>query len=391
MSTAPRRDRRGRGRPSSTLRIVLLAGAALGLFLLLVHARLVVSLRNGRLIGAAYRLAEEDFHHPRLRLLRARERLDGVVAPYGTQFDQILALRGWVHRQWAVGKRFYYPPWDAVEILDLARTQGNRGFCAQYAVVFLQACQSFGIHARYVNLPGHFVVSVWSDTWDQWVVMDPQNDLHFERAGVPLGARALSDAVRRNAPGGIVVAGPGAARRPAAESDLVHYRSISIVMDADQLSRPVRYARDGTVRTLIRRPDYTEYPLVGRDTLVFWNRYLVWKAPASRVPAGEAPVLPGTLSSSREDFDYPKNQTVILTQNSVDREDTIDVGLLAEQSETFSAFEVRAGGGRWTESPARFRWILKPGLNRLSCRIRTSFGWLGPESHIAVLYWPSML
>src|SRR5262249_45322567 len=131
-------------------------------------------------------LSEDDFHHPRLQLLRSREKLDEVTAGARTQFQAALRLRAWAHRQWQPGVSFYYPPWDAVEILDLARQHGNHGFCAQYAVVYLQACQSMGIHARYVDLQGHFIVAIWSDDFNRWIAMDPMYDLHYERYGIPM-------------------------------------------------------------------------------------------------------------------------------------------------------------------------------------------------------------
>ena len=128
---------------------------------------------NGRWLTSTYRLSEDVPTNPRLELLRRREKLDDVIAPGKTQFEKLVLLRRWVHSQWTYsGDPFYYPAWDGVEILDLARKIGNKGFCAQYAVLYLQACQSLGLHARYVELPGHFIVGVWSDDYDRWVLMD---------------------------------------------------------------------------------------------------------------------------------------------------------------------------------------------------------------------------
>ena len=113
-------------------------------------------------------------------------------------FEKIVLLRKWAHSQWKAGPSFYYPPWDAVEILDLARQHHNYGFCAQYGIVFLQACQSLGLHARYVDLPGHFVVGVWSDDYNKWVIMDPYNDIHFEQDGIPMKGRDICTAYWKN-------------------------------------------------------------------------------------------------------------------------------------------------------------------------------------------------
>jgi len=349
------------------------------------HA-VVVQLKNGELLAAQYRLAEDDFRHPRLRLLRTREHLDEVVAPGRNQLEKIVLLRHWAHRQWESGKRFYYPAWDAVEILDLARNHANRGFCTQYAIVFLQACQSLGLHARYVNLPGHFVVEVWSDEHNRWIIMDPMSDIHYERRGLPMTGRELFDSCRGKRWSGVTVAGADGSRRAALADDLAHYRSYAIDMDANQLSNPAKYRHNGEVRMLSRQEDYRRYPVMGRDTLVFWNRYLVWRSPRDG-----GPPLSSAYSSDPDDFRYPENQTVIVRQPSGGREEQIVIALTAGNSSTFRDFETRQDGGAWRTSPARFEWVLRPGLNRLACRIRSSFGWKGPESRMTVLYWPSLL
>src|SRR5262245_56672691 len=190
------RDRGTRLNPAE--RVLVLAGAVLlGIVLLWVaqsEVVLVTAEENGEFTTSRYVLAEEDFRHPRLLLLRERERLDELLGGTPRQFEAAVRLRAWAHRQWEPGMSFSYPPWDAVEILDLARNYGNRGFCAQYAVVFLQACQAMGIHDRYVYLPGHFVVAIWSDDFDRWVLMDPMHDLHYEQDGMPMRGRDLHHA-----------------------------------------------------------------------------------------------------------------------------------------------------------------------------------------------------
>ena len=188
---------------------------------------LVTSEHNGEFPASSYALREDDFHHPRLRLLRSREKLDDVVSTAKTQFEKVVLLRGWVHRQWKIGAAFYYPPWDAVEILDLARKHDNRGFCAQYAIVFLQACQSMGIHARYVDLPGHFVVAVWSDDFNRWVVMDPTNDLHYERDGAPMRGRDLNRAYWTGDHRELVSVDSDGRRKAVGRDDLSNYRLYS--------------------------------------------------------------------------------------------------------------------------------------------------------------------
>src|SRR6185295_15697053 len=72
----------------------------------------VIKINNGRILAANYHLIEENWEHPRLKLLRTRENLEQVIAPGPTEFDKIVLLRKWAHSQWkGSDKGFYYPPW----------------------------------------------------------------------------------------------------------------------------------------------------------------------------------------------------------------------------------------------------------------------------------------
>src|SRR5262245_28558618 len=106
------------------LKPLFVFGALLGLGFYFSRAEFVqvIKLKNGRVFAGRYRVQEENWDHPRLQLLRTREKLDQVIAGGNREFDKIILLRKWAHDQWKGNRaRFYYPPWDAVEILDLAR------------------------------------------------------------------------------------------------------------------------------------------------------------------------------------------------------------------------------------------------------------------------------
>src|SRR5690242_14151594 len=96
---------------------------------------------------------EEDFQNPKLQEYRRAEHLDDVVKPYKSDLERILALAKWTSKQWAASSPLpNYPPWDGSVILDRIRRGVTGGFCAQYAFVFGQACQSFGYIVRYLDL-----------------------------------------------------------------------------------------------------------------------------------------------------------------------------------------------------------------------------------------------
>jgi hypothetical protein len=348
---------------------------------------LVTDEQNGEFPVSPFSLREDDFHHPRLELLRRRERLDDVVAGARTQFETIVRLRAWARRQWESGADFYYPPWDAVEILDLARQHDNRGFCAQYAVVFLQACQSLGIHARYVDLPGHFTVAVWSDDYDRWVAMDPTNDIHFERDGLPLRGRDLYRAYWEDNVRGIVEVDSRLNRKAIARADLSDYRLYSIGLSANQLSRPVEVRINGESRTLTCAPDYRTYPKIGRDEVVVAADFLSWRAKEFGASMPERPE-----TTDPDDFRESLNQTTLLPATERVRDRFMKVVLLKNNSPTFKDFLVRSDESvDWIAAPSpTIKWLLHPGMNRLSARVETSFGWRGQVSGISLFYKPPL-
>ncbi len=364
---------------------VLLGAAALAVLMLVsqITVTTIVDSKNGEFTIARYRFIEEDFNNPRLQLLRKRENLDRIIAPGRNQFEKILLLRKWAHGQWKAGSKFFYPPWDAVEILDLARKYKNNGFCAQYAIVFVQACQSVGIHARYVELAGHFIAAVWSDDYDRWVVMDPTYDLHYEKDGIPLKGRELCDAYWRGRVKGIYRVSSDGTRTPVLKKgDIDNYKIYEIVLKANQLSEPVEANWNGVQTRIMRGPDYKNYPLVTADSVGIVLDFLEWKEDDADQSLGGR-----TESDDPDDFRYAQNQTIMFFANG--RKNMAKIKLFYENSPTFRTYLVSFDGVNWQETNSDIiLWTLKPGLNKLSARVLTKFGWLGNESFIEIFYKP---
>lgn len=346
----------------------------------------ILPLKNGRIATTSYAMREDPWQHPRLRRLRQREGLDAVVAPAKTQFEKIVLLRRWARRQWEAGPTpFYYPAWDALEILDLARNHHNRAFCAQYAVLFLQTCRSMGLHARYLDL-GHFIASVWSDEHNRWVVMDPTNDLHYERKGMPMGDLDLIRAARDGAVRGIEVVGPEGERKPVTLGELAPFRALAVCLLNDQLTNPAVVIQNGKKRVLATEGDYHRYPIMGKDNVGYGNFCLAWRGRGEPAPAQNNPT-----SNDRDDFRQPLDQTVIFVSRRSSSQGLVKLRLFTETTPEFSSFV----GGPEGEAPAELAqkivWNLRPGFNAFTARVRTSAGWLGPESRVSVFYKPSWI
>ena len=342
----------------------------------------VISTKNGEFAFARYRFFEESAEHPRLRLLRQREKLDQVVAPGKTQFEKLVLLRKWAHGQWQSQDRpFYYPPWDALEILDLVRKHHNYGFCGQYAVVFTQACLALGMHARYVDV-GHFLSEAWSEELNDWVVMDPTNDLHYERDGAPMDGRDLAGAAWRNTTEGIFKVSSDGSRAPVSGDELAGWRHYKIITRNNHLTDPIRIKnRFGVLRPLTVQEDYTRYPLVGRDKVVWEGAGLTW-IPSDHIPPGEPADI--QLSDDSQDFHFAYNQTFIFLESKNAKTGLVKLKLLAEHAPEFQSFVINEQYS--VQADGEVFLHLKPGLTTLSARVKTKFGWLGPESSIKIVF-----
>jgi len=155
-------------------------------------------------IRSSFPFEYEDPTFPRLREFRKAMRLDSVVGGARTELETMLRIKGWVARQWVwhlLKPEQNIVEWDAPLIMTPG-TDGavEGGFCLHYAVVLMQALQSFGISARIVSVDyslwgGHEVVEAWSNQYGKWIFLDADLDTYFvDRAtGVPLNVLEMHD------------------------------------------------------------------------------------------------------------------------------------------------------------------------------------------------------
>lgn len=376
------------GSPIRRRRRLLLGLALAGSVLAFARLELiwVFDAGNGRVPFSSYPLIEEDPEQPRLKELRRREKLDLVAAPGKTQLDKLVLLRHWAHVQWPAGVApFRYPPWDALEILDLAH-KGNRAFCAQYAIVYLQALRSLDLHARYANLPGHFTVEAWSDDLNQWVVMDPTLDLAYEKGGRLLAGSELSDAAGRGDAAGIAAVAFDGSRSALTGQDLGFWKGYEIMLRSDQLARPQPVTVDGVRRELKLEKDPRAYPNTSRQALTVVDSFLLWKGPwLAKARAGE------TGSSDPDDFKDYYNQTLLREAGRDAARGELKVKLSAGNSPGFSTFLAGLEGDQDLPTVDQLVWPLQPGFNHLHARLRTRTGWEGHPSRMTAFYKPNWL
>ena len=287
---------------------------------------IVVGQKNGEFLLSKYALVEERWDHPRLQLLRKREKLDQVVAGGKTQFEKIVLLRKWAHDQWRSRGQFYYPPWDAVEILDLARQHHNYGFCAQYAIVFAQACRSLGLHVRYVDT-GHFMAGVWSDDFGHWVVMDPTDDIHYERNGIPLRGREMYEAYWGKDWKGIERVGSDGSKTPITPGETQNFARLSFLLRTNHLSVPGKFRINGRLVPLVHKDDYRQYLLGGRDPLEYADDFVAWETVKSTAAWDAYRPITDDPDDLRDVF----NQTIIIVAAKNPSRSLVKVKLLVCQ------------------------------------------------------------
>lgn len=341
------------------------------------HRRLRVAASDNRpIVRTSIPFEYEPLDHPRLKMLREKYKLDEVVAGTRTELELIGRLAAWSARQWDKGHLGEgYPPWDSLEILS-QHTDGRPvgGFCQQYNVVFLQACESFGLCGRAVSigpgdsgLPirgGHEVVEIWSNEFGKWIYVDGNAAWYFidRTTRAPLSLRELRQRQLQTAAG-----------KPSEPIEIVKLAETRYEWKDLSAWPPFAELR------LIPRSNFLEQksplPLNQGMRGWFWTGHYVWTDEAS-----PASLLYGNRVSLPTNWDWTLNQTHIVL------EATTTPGQLRVQLDavtpSFASFEVKLDGREWRRSTADFPWQLRPGKNRLEARSANTAGRAGRISSV---------
>jgi hypothetical protein len=336
----------------------------------------IATVRNGTAYnGLPVRF--ESFDAPGLRELRERERLDEVIAGAKQPFERALLLKDWVAAQWPHSNPNPYPPWNANIILDWIRSGKTGGFCGQYSQVLLQSLASVGMTARYVEIGGdwnpvaHFVIEVWSNQYNKWVVLDADYNIHFERDGIPLSALEVHDALLGGTLADVqVIKGSfmeghyDAYDWPLKTAELYYY--LRVHLKADHLSVPDEEPFD-------RYNDMVEF----RDA-----RVLAWEdtADAYSYPTYR---LTNLQTYHRDELRGELNQTFLDISSVQARTITINMD---NSVRDFDHYEWRTVGqegmaSEWTDTTVPYvEWV--PDRNRLVIEVRgvNRLGVAGPAS-----------
>jgi hypothetical protein len=137
------------------------------------------------------------FDDPELRSLRATYDLEGLVEKAKDEWTAQLRLKDWLSKAIPDGTPRVQAG-RASEILEQA-AKGQTFYCTHFAITYVECALALGWQARRIAVDRnhgpegtgsshHGVAEVWSNQHRKWIVIDPQSNLHFEKAGVPLSA-----------------------------------------------------------------------------------------------------------------------------------------------------------------------------------------------------------
>ena len=342
---------------------------------------------NEQIVRTSIPFEYEPLDHPRLKRLREQYKLDAVVQGAEGELDLMLRLAQWACNAWDWPTHISecYPPWDALEILKPYKDgKPTGGFCQQFNLVFLQACESFGFSGRAISISqgrcqdkhpggGHEIVELWSNEWKKWVYVDGAVAWYIvdPKTGVPLSMWELR---QRQLP-----TLRGEPLQPVRVVDAERTKNRQFGWSGLG-PKPLNWYLE---LRLIPRSNFLQekspLPLNQGTEEWSWTGHYVWTDAA--VPAG---YLFGHRVGKRTDFEWTLNQAHYVLEPTQEA-GTFRVHLDTE-TPSFETFLAEMDGGPKEAVSSGFAWKLHPGRNHLRVRPRNVAGREGIPSWITLEY-----
>lgn len=324
-----------------------------------------------------------DYDDPRLAGVRDKYSLEKVVGAARHEWEAQLLLKEWVHRAIPNGTP-KVKAYHAVDILDAA-ARGETFWCTYYGITYVECALALGWQARKIAVDRrhgpeglesthHGVAEVWSNAFRKWAVIDPQSNLHFERAGVPLSAWEIRAEWLRN--GGadvdhVVGVPPKAVKKNpavvwwnrAGEDETAGYFWLYVIDHADTTDPKARFI----------------FPQDDANASLLWYQNNS-EAKESRLHEGYRRNL---FLPTREIGDAYWTVGVVEVAVAGVRPGAIELSLDAH-GPGLAGFEASLDGKAWRRVTG-VSWELRPGWNPLRLRTVNRAGVKGPEAAL-VLY-----
>jgi len=330
----------------------------------------LVDSHNEVIVRTSIPFRYEPFNQPKLKELRTRYHLDEVVGGAKTDLDIISKLAAWSSRNWPWQQWHldqFYPSWDALDILKkLPDGKPVGGFCQQYDLVFLQACESFGFVGRDISIDsgtlgrptvvGHEPMEIWSNQFHKWMWIDGTAAYYPEDPAThtPLSLYEVRQRQLR------VLRGeqPEPMHIVHIVDSVLKWRGLDVDMSFAEMR-------------LIPRSNFLEqkYPIPlnnGKGPWT-WNGFYVWS------DAEVTPELVHTnLVTRYGNFEWTLDQAhYVLEPTATDGEFRVQ---LDTETPGFDTFLAQIDGGEQSPVAAIFPWKLHAGRNRLKVWPRNDAG-----------------
>ena len=342
---------------------------------------------NERIVRTSIPFEYEPLDHPHLKQLRQQYNLDEVVKGAKGELELMLRLAQWACNYWDWPNHITeeYPPWDALEILKPYKDgTPTGGFCQQFNLVFLQACESFGFNGRAISISqgrwqekctggGHEVVELWSNEWKKWVYVDGALAWYIvdPQTGTPLSMWELR---RRQLP-----TLRGQAVSPVQVIDAKRTRNKQFVWNG-LAGEPLNWYLE---LRMVPRSNFLQekspLPLNQGTEEWTWTGHYVWTDP--EVPAG---LVFGNRVAKHSDFEWTLNQAHYVL------EPTPEPGRfrvhLDTETPSFDTFLAEIDGSEKKRVASGFTWRLHPGKNQLRVAPRNVAGREGIASWVTLQY-----
>ena len=348
----------------------------------------VLEEHNEEIVRTSIPFEYEPLDHPRLQQLRKEYKLDEVVKGATNELELMLRLAQWADNYWDwpnhIGE--CYPPWDALEILKPFKDgKPTGGFCLQFNLVFLQACESFGFAGRCVSISpgalyervgggGHEIVELWSNEWKKWVYVDGALAWYIvdEKTGVPLSIWELR---QRQLP-----ALRGEPVEPVRVVAAERIRNKQFTWNGLAGPKPLNWYVE---LRMIPRSNFLQekspLPLSQGTDEWSWTGHYVWTD--AEAPAG---LLFGHRVTKRGDFEWTLNQAHYVLEPG--KASGIFRVHLDTETPSFETFLAEIDAGEKKSVVSGFTWKLHPGKNQLRVRPRNVAGREGIPSSITLEY-----
>lgn len=312
----------------------------------------------------------QHYDDNKLRQLAEIYKLERFFTETDGDFAGLVQLRSWVKSRWEHGYTVKEPVrfhnFDSLKILDLAK-KGEQFVCGEYSYTYVQSAAAIGAVARVVlvgdksrkNL--HVVSEVWSNKWGKWIMMDVDQDMHYEKKGLPQSALELHQAL---------------VRKEIEDIEIIkgrHYVPFLRTVVSPTKGLELYY----NIVLRMRNNFFTQYPRWHKRGNLFIDS-LEW---IDECTEDRFEVI---LATDRmDDINWELNKTTIyFKKNQNSKEDLVLDIFLDTATPNFRDYLISINGNVFRQKSPKFQWVIGEGINVFKVRAVNAFGREGLDSKI---------